>query len=60
MIDKGRQTLDGIRIYQDADFAGMRVAGALAARILDEVAEHVFAGQTTGEIEPSEIALLWG
>lgn len=51
MIGKGRQTRDGIRIYQDADYAGMRVAGELAARILDEVAEHVFPGQTTGEID---------
>ena len=51
MIGKGRQTRDGIRIYQDADFAGMHVAGALAARILDEVAEYVFPGQTTGEID---------
>lgn len=50
MIGKGRQTRDGIRIFQDADFAGMHVAGELAARILDEIAEHVFVGQTTGEI----------
>lgn len=51
MISKGRQTRDGIRIYEDADFAGMRTAGALAAQILDEIAEHVFPGQTTGEID---------
>jgi methionyl aminopeptidase len=51
MIGKGRQTRDGIRIYQDADFAGMHKAGALAARILDEIAEHVFPGQSTGEID---------
>ncbi|MBB06252.1 MAG: type I methionyl aminopeptidase [Pseudooceanicola sp.] len=49
--DKGQITRDGIRIYQDADFAGMRTAGALAARILDEIAEHVFPGQTTGELD---------
>ena len=51
MIGKGRQTRDGIRIYEQADFAGMHVAGELAARILDEVAELVVPGQTTGEID---------
>lgn len=51
MIGKGRQTRDGIRIYQEADFAGMHKAGALAARILDEIAEHVFPGQTTQELD---------
>ncbi|WP_246156718.1 type I methionyl aminopeptidase [Aquicoccus porphyridii] len=44
-------TRDGIRIHDEADFAGMHKAGDLAARILDEVAEHVFPGQTTGEID---------
>ncbi|WP_425471993.1 type I methionyl aminopeptidase [Sulfitobacter sabulilitoris] len=48
---RGRQTKDGIRIYDDADFAGMRVAGELAARILDEVAPHVVVGQTTAELD---------
>lgn len=48
---KGRLTKDGIRIHEAADFAGMRKAGELAARILDEIAEHVFVGQTTGEID---------
>jgi len=51
MIGKGTQTRDGIRLYQDVDFAGMHVAGALAARILDEIAEHVFPGQTTAELD---------
>ncbi len=51
MIGKGRQTRDGIRIHQEADFAGMRKAGELAARILDEIAEHIFPGQSTGEID---------
>jgi methionyl aminopeptidase len=49
--DKGRLTRDGIRIYDDADFAGMHVAGKLAATILDDMAPHVFPGQTTGEID---------
>jgi methionyl aminopeptidase len=48
---RGRQTKDGIHIYDAADFAGMHAAGALAARILDDVAQHVFVGQTTGEID---------
>ncbi len=48
---KGRLTRDGIRIHEDSDFAGMHKAGALAARILDEIADHVFVGQTTGAID---------
>ena len=47
----GRTTKDGIRIHQQADYAGMHVAGALAARILDDIAEHVIPGQTTGELD---------
>lgn len=47
----GRTTKDGIRIYEDADFAGMHAAGKLAAQILDDIAQHVFPGQTTGEID---------
>ncbi|UWQ90717.1 type I methionyl aminopeptidase [Rhodobacteraceae bacterium M382] len=49
--DRGRMTKDGIRIYEQADFEGMQVAGALAAQILDDIAPHVFVGQTTGEID---------
>jgi methionyl aminopeptidase len=48
---KGRITRDGIRIHETADFAGMHKAGALAAQILDDVAEHVFPGQTTHAID---------
>ncbi len=47
----GRTTKDGIRIYEQADFVGMHAAGALAAKILDDIAVHVFVGQTTGEID---------
>ena len=50
-IHKGRTTKDGIRIHEAADFAGMHAAGKLAATILDEVAEHVFVGQSTAEID---------
>jgi methionyl aminopeptidase len=44
-------TREGIRIHETADFAGMHRAGALAAQILDEIAEHVFVGQTTAAID---------
>jgi len=49
--NRGRMTKDGIRIYEQADFAGMHAAGALAARILDDIAPHVFVGQSTAEID---------
>ncbi|MBC7181146.1 MAG: type I methionyl aminopeptidase [Roseovarius sp.] len=48
---RGRLTREGIRIHEAADFAGMHRAGALAAQILDEIAEHVFVGQTTAAID---------
>ncbi|WP_435139593.1 type I methionyl aminopeptidase [Pseudopelagicola sp. nBUS_19] len=51
MIGKGRQTRDGIQINEPGAFAAMHAAGKLAARILDEVAELVFPGQTTGAID---------
>ncbi|WP_457649370.1 type I methionyl aminopeptidase [Profundibacter sp.] len=47
----GRVTKDGIRIYQQSDFAGMHAAGRLAAEILDEVAALVVPGVTTGELD---------
>ncbi len=49
--NKARLTKDGIRIYEAADYAGMAKAGALAAQILDDIADHVFPGQTTGELD---------
>lgn len=48
---RGRVTKDGIRIYQEADFAGMRAAGRVAAEILDLVGPLVKPGATTGEID---------
>ncbi|MFK7744799.1 MAG: type I methionyl aminopeptidase [Roseobacter sp.] len=48
---RGRQTKDGIHIYDASDFAGMHAAGALAAQILDDIADHVFVGQTSGAID---------
>ena len=49
--NRGRLTKDGIRIYEDADFAGMRLAGQLAAAILDEIAEFVVPGVTTARLD---------
>ena len=52
MYDKNtRVTREGIRIHDPQDFAGMRKAGRLAAQILDDIAPHVFPGQTTAEID---------
>ncbi|HEY9037839.1 MAG TPA: type I methionyl aminopeptidase [Roseovarius sp.] len=48
---RGRTTKDGIRIHEAADFAGMHKAGALAARILDDIAPHVTVGQTTAALD---------
>lgn len=49
--NSGRVTKDGIRIYELTDFAGMNVAGRLAATVLDDIAVHVFPGQTTAELD---------
>ncbi|MEL6957883.1 MAG: type I methionyl aminopeptidase [Pseudomonadota bacterium] len=48
---KARLTKDGIRLYDPADFAGMRKAGQLAADILDRIAEHVVPGATTEALD---------
>ncbi|WP_108884237.1 type I methionyl aminopeptidase [Pseudoprimorskyibacter insulae] len=48
---RGRVNRDGIRIYEDADFAGMHKAGAVAAQILDDVAAQVVVGQSTEAID---------
>jgi methionyl aminopeptidase len=50
-MTRGRITRDGIRIHEDADFDGMRVAGRAAADILDLVSGWVAPGVTTGEID---------
>lgn len=46
-----RLTREGIRIHAAEDFAGMRVAGQIAAQILDEVGPLVAPGVTTGELD---------
>jgi methionyl aminopeptidase len=48
---RGRLTREGIRIHEAADFEGMRRAGQLAARLLDDIAAHVVPGQTTGALD---------
>ncbi len=48
---KGIVTRDGIRIHETVDYQGMQAAGRVAAEILDEIAEHVFPGQSTAEID---------
>ncbi len=49
--NKGRVTKDGIRVYEEADFEGMRKAGRVAAQILDEMIEHVVPGTTTERLD---------
>ena len=48
---RGRLTKDGIRIHEDADFAGMHAAGKLAAQILDIIAPLVVPGVTTEALD---------
>lgn len=48
---RGRVTKDGIRIYEDSDFAGMREAGRHVAEILDLCGPLVKPGVTTAEID---------
>jgi methionyl aminopeptidase len=48
---RGRITRDGIRIYEDGDFAGMAAAGKVAAEILDAVAPLVVPGVTTAALD---------
>ncbi|WP_430449921.1 type I methionyl aminopeptidase [Rhodophyticola sp.] len=55
---QGRLTKDGIRIHQPQDFAGMRKAGALAARILDDIAPMVQPGVTTGALDDRITAMV--
>ncbi len=47
----GRLTKDGIRIHSDSDFAGMHKAGALAARILDDIIPMIEPGVSTEAID---------
>ncbi len=48
---RGRTTAHGIRIHEASDFAGMARAGALAARILDDIGPMVVPGATTAALD---------
>jgi methionyl aminopeptidase len=48
---RARVTRHGIRIYEDADFAGMAAAGRVTAEILDQVCALVAPGVTTAAID---------
>ena len=49
--EKTRRNRDGINLFDPSDFVGMRKAGALASKILDEIGEHVYPGQTTAALD---------
>lgn len=50
-MDEGRITREGIRIHMPEDFEGMRKAGRVAARILDEIGPRVQPGVSTGALD---------
>ena len=45
------KTKDGIVIYEDKDFEGMRKAGQIAAECLDYITDYVQVGVSTGELD---------
>jgi len=51
MPSRAPQTKEGITLHTAQDFAGMRQAGRVVAQILDDMAAHVFPGQTTAAID---------
>ncbi len=46
-----RRTVEGIRLYDVAEFEGMRRAGRVAAECLDMIGEFVVPGVRTGELD---------
>ncbi len=50
-MSKNRFTSENIEIHLEADFADMRVAGRLAAEILDMITPHVKPGAATGDLD---------
>ncbi len=48
--DLMNSSLHNIPLHTEADFVGLRKAGALAAAILDRITAHVVPGVTTGEL----------
>ena len=49
-MTKAKTNKHGITIHSEEDFEGMRVAGKLAASVLDMIAEHVKPGVTTDKL----------
>ena len=56
--EKEVRSPEGIRLYAEADFEGMRVAGRLAAEILDMIGDHVVPGVTTGALDDLILAAI--
>ncbi|SMO79432.1 type I methionyl aminopeptidase [Paracoccus laeviglucosivorans] len=50
-MNDARQTREGIRIHEPADFQGMNAAGRVTAQILDEVGALVVPGTTTAALD---------
>lgn len=46
-----KYSAEGIELHSEADFEGMRKAGALAAEILDMITDHVAPGVTTEALD---------
>lgn len=46
-----RRSYDTVPIHDAADYEGMRVAGRLAAEVLDFITPHVIPGVSTGELD---------
>ena len=42
---------NGIKIYEAADYEGMRKAGKVAAECLDYITDYVKVGISTGELD---------
>lgn len=51
MQTEPRLNADGITIHSPEEYEGMRKSGALAASILDMIADHVVPGVTTGALD---------
>ncbi len=54
----GRLNKDGIRLHTPEDFAGMRAAGQLVARILDDIRHEVRPGVSTLELDGTIHAMI--
>ena len=48
---------NGIRIYEPAEFEGMRKAGQVAAECLDYITPYVKVGVSTGELDAGHAAV---